>query len=51
MQWLAAGRVRPAITSRRPLEEAAQALADVAARRALGKTVLTTARGRLQAPG
>lgn len=49
MQWLAAGRLRPAITSRRPLEEAAHALADVAARKALGKTVLITALGRSQA--
>ena len=46
MQWLAQGRVRPAITSRRPLEEAAAALEDVAARRVIGKIVLTTALGR-----
>jgi NADPH2:quinone reductase len=46
MHWLADGRLRPAITSRRPLEEAAAALNDIAARRALGKIVLTTARGR-----
>ena len=46
MQWLAQGRIKPAITSRRPIEEAAAALEDVAARRALGKIVLTTALGR-----
>jgi len=50
MQWLAQGRVRPAITSRRPLEEAAAALEDVAARRVIGKIVLTTALGRGQTP-
>jgi NADPH2:quinone reductase len=46
MQWLADGRVKPAVTQHRPLEEAAAALGDVAARRALGKIVLTTALGR-----
>jgi NADPH2:quinone reductase len=49
MQWLAEGRIRPVITSRRPLEEAAAALKDVAARRALGKIVLTTTLGRGEA--
>jgi NADPH:quinone reductase len=44
--WLADGRVRPAITARYPLEEAAEALRVVAARRAIGKIVLTTALGR-----
>jgi NADPH2:quinone reductase len=46
MDWLASGRIRPAITSRRPLEQAASALQDVAQRRVLGKIVLTTALGR-----
>jgi len=50
MQWVAEGRLRPAITVRRPLEEAAHALTDVATRKSLGKTVLTTALGRSQAP-
>jgi len=49
MQWLAQGRIRPAITSRRPIEEAAEALKEVAARRVLGKIVLTTALGRGEA--
>jgi len=49
MQWLAQGRIKPAITSRRPIEEATEALKDVAARRALGKIVLTTALGRGEA--
>ncbi len=44
--WLAEGRVNPAITARYPLEQAAEALQVVAARRALGKIVLTTALGR-----
>lgn len=46
LHWLAEGRIRPAIMSRRPLEQASAALSDVAARRALGKIVLTTALGR-----
>ena len=46
LRWLVEGRIRPAITSRRPLEEAAAALNEVAARRAVGKIVLTTALGR-----
>lgn len=46
MQWLAAGRIKPPITQRRPIEQAAAALEDVAARRVLGKIVLTTALGR-----
>jgi NADPH2:quinone reductase len=46
MMWLAQGRIRPFIMSRRPIEEAAAALEDVAARRVLGKIVLTTALGR-----
>ncbi len=44
--WLEAGRIRPAITSLRPLEEAPLALREVADRKAKGKIVLTTARGR-----
>lgn len=44
--WLASGRIRPAITSSRPLEEAAAALREVADRKAKGKIVLTTALGR-----
>jgi NADPH2:quinone reductase len=44
--WLAAGRIKPAVTQRRPLEEGAAALDDVAQRRVLGKIVLTTALGR-----
>jgi NADPH2:quinone reductase len=46
MQWLAQGRIRPAITSRRPLEEAAAALLELTTRRAIGKIILTTALGR-----
>jgi len=39
-------RIRPVITSRRPLEDAPAVLREVAARRAIGKIVLTTALGR-----
>lgn len=46
MQWLAQGRIKPAITASRPLEDAAAVLRDFAARRVLGKVVLTTALGR-----
>jgi NADPH2:quinone reductase len=46
LRWLAEGRIRPAITSRRPLEEAAAALNEVISRRVRGKIVLTTALGR-----
>ena len=46
MHWLAEGRIRPVITSRRPLEEAAVALNEIVTRRAVGKLVLTTALGR-----
>ncbi len=49
MQWLAAGRIKPPISQRRPIEEAAAALQDVAARRVLGKIVLSTALGRGEA--
>lgn len=51
MRWLKDGCIRPAITSCRPIEEAAAALQDVAARRVLGKIVLTTALGRAEAGG
>ncbi|CAN7307153.1 NADPH:quinone oxidoreductase family protein [Variovorax paradoxus] len=44
--WLAQGRIRPAITERYPLEQAAQALRVVADRKATGKIMLTTALGR-----
>jgi NADPH2:quinone reductase len=43
---LADGRIRPAITARYPLEQAAEALRVVADRRATGKIILTTALGR-----
>jgi NADPH2:quinone reductase len=46
MRWLANGQIRPVITVRRPLEEAALALQEIASRRAIGKIVLTTALGR-----
>jgi len=46
MSWVADGRIRPVITSRRPLEEAAAALNAIVERRAAGKIVLTTALGR-----
>ena len=46
MRWLAEGRIRPVITLRRPLEEAAVALNEIMSRRAFGKIVLTTALGR-----
>ena len=41
-----ADEVRPAVTARYPLEEAAEALKVVAARKAIGKIVLTTKLGR-----
>jgi NADPH:quinone reductase len=44
--WLAEGRIRPAVTARYPLEQAAQALRVVADRRATGKIVLSTELGR-----
>jgi NADPH:quinone reductase len=44
--WLAEGRIRPEITARYPLEQAAQALRVVADRKAIGKIVLTTELGR-----
>jgi NADPH:quinone reductase len=48
--WMADGRVRPAITARYPLEQAAEALRLVADRKAVGKIVLTTALGRGEVP-
>lgn len=47
--WLAQGRIRPAITARYPLEQAAQALRVVADRKATGKIMLSTALGRGEA--
>lgn len=47
--WLAQGRIRPAITERYPLEQAAQALRVVADRKATGKIMLSTALGRGEA--
>lgn len=44
--WLAAGRIRPAITARFPLERGIEALRLVADRKATGKIMLTTALGR-----
>ncbi|RYZ02155.1 MAG: NADPH:quinone oxidoreductase family protein [Comamonadaceae bacterium] len=44
--WLAQGRLRPAITERYPMEQAAHALRRVADRKAVGKIVLSTALGR-----
>lgn len=49
LEAVAQGRLRPAIMQRLPLEQAAQALRQLADRQALGKTVLTTARGRAAA--
>ena len=45
MGWLASGRIRPAVTSRRPLGQAAVALKEVADRRVRGKSVLLTDAG------
>lgn len=45
---VAQSRLRPAITQRLPLEQAALALRQLADRKTLGKTVLTTARGRAE---
>ena len=47
--WLAEGRIKPAITAKRPLEEAREALRDMADRKVLGKIVLTTELGRTAA--
>jgi NADPH2:quinone reductase len=48
--WLAEGRIRPAITSKRPLEDAREALREMADRKVLGKIVLTTELGRAGQP-
>lgn len=48
--WLAEGRIHPMITARHPLEEAVQALRELAERCAIGKLVLTTASGRGEPP-
>lgn len=47
--WVGQGRLRPAITERLPLAQAATALRRLADRKALGKTVLITERGRTAA--
>jgi NADPH2:quinone reductase len=39
--WLAAGKLRPHVSARYPLEEAARALADMAARRIVGKAIVS----------
>jgi NADPH2:quinone reductase len=44
--WLADGRIKPRITVRYPLEQAAQALIDLKERRATGKLIIFTERGR-----
>ncbi|MBA1148169.1 NADPH:quinone oxidoreductase family protein [Ectothiorhodospiraceae bacterium WFHF3C12] len=46
MGWLVEGRVRPVITERYPLEQTARALREIAERRARGKIVIQTERGR-----
>ncbi|MEL6363353.1 MAG: NADPH:quinone oxidoreductase family protein [Pseudomonadota bacterium] len=42
MEMYAAGKIRPRVTARYPLEDAAQALRDVEERKATGKIVLTS---------
>jgi len=49
--WLAAGRIKPLVTAHYPLELAARGLRDLLDRRATGKIVITTARGRAAAGG
>jgi len=44
LEWFKAGKVRPHISARYPLERAADALRDVMERRVKGKVVLTTGR-------
>ncbi|MFW5823789.1 MAG: NADPH:quinone oxidoreductase family protein [Marinobacter sp.] len=44
--WLAEGRINPRITARYPLEETARALIDLKERRATGKLIVYTERGR-----
>ena len=40
-QFYAAGKIRPAVTCTYPLSEAPKAMKDIAARRVIGKAVLT----------
>lgn len=47
MAWFCQGKIRPYVTSRLPLEEAARALARLVQRKGTGKTVLIPARGAL----
>ena len=42
MQWHAEGKLRPEVSSAYPLERAADALMELAQRRAVGKVVLLT---------
>lgn len=51
IDWVAKGVIRPLVTASYPIEEAARALNDIAARRATGKIVLTTALGRSRSQG
>ncbi len=44
MRWVGEGRLRPHVSARYPLERAADALHDLAARKVQGKVVLTTGR-------
>lgn len=44
--WLADGRINPRITARYPLEDTARALIDLKERRATGKLIVYTERGR-----
>ncbi len=46
-----AGRIRPVVSATYPLEDAAAALKDIAARKVTGKVVLTTERGRAAVAG
>jgi NADPH2:quinone reductase len=46
-----AGRIRPVVSATYPLEDAATALKDIAARKVTGKVVVTTERGRAAAAG
>jgi len=45
-----AGRIRPVVSATYPLEDAARALEDIAARKVTGKVVVTTELGRAGAP-
>lgn len=48
-EWFREGRLKPLVSETYPLEEAAQAMRVISERRAVGKIVLTTARGRAAA--